>query len=110
MIFLSYSWNDVDCARTLERGLLGSGVSLWVDYRRITPDLPIEVQIHQAIEYSRGVVFLDSRRARASRWVRLEEGIAQHYRKPCIKWQTESGDIESIDHWLAKVHVWSGAG
>lgn len=94
MIFVSYSWVDASYVRILERGLLESRVSLWVDYRRITPDLPIEPQIWHAIERSQAVIFLDSGRARSSRWVRLERRIAREYSKPQMKWQPTTCNIE----------------
>ena len=105
MIFISYSWADTYFARVLERKLLDLGVRLWIDYKSIRSDQPIEHQIVHGIACSYGVVFIDSIKARSSRWVRLERELAQHYRKPCIEWLVGSGQIESIPQGLARLRV-----
>jgi len=99
MIFISYSWTDADYVRVLESRLLDSGIRLWIDYQRITPDLPLEPQINDGIGRSKLVVVVDSHQARASRWVKLEEKIALSYRKPCLRWQVGSNHIDSVFGW-----------
>jgi hypothetical protein len=92
---------DAHFDRILELRLPDSGIKFWVDYQRITPILPIEQQIDDGIERSLGVVFLDSRQSRVSRWVRMEEKIAVTYRKPCIKCRVGFSDVDVIREWTA---------
>lgn len=105
MIFISYSWADTYFARVVERKLLDLDVSLWIDYKSIRSDQPIEHQIVHGIAVSFGVVFIDSIKARSSRWVRLERELAKHYQKPCIEWLVGSSHIESISRGLARLRV-----
>jgi len=82
VIFLSYSWEDSQAARSLYRLLQQSGFETWIDFEQLDLRSDIVPQLETAVLASHALLFVDTPSARLSRWTQFEKAIAQSAKIP----------------------------
>jgi hypothetical protein len=85
MIFLSYSWEDSEAARSLHRELTESGLETWIDFEQLDLRSDIASQIEAAVRASHALLFLDTPNARLSKWAQFEKSIAETAQIPVLR-------------------------
>jgi hypothetical protein len=85
MIFLSYSWEDWEKARSIHRLLTQSGFQTWIDFEQLDLDSDIASQLKNAVLASQALLFIDSPNARLSQWARFERAIAKRAQIPVVR-------------------------
>lgn len=83
-VFISYSWSDAAFAQRVRSMVQAAGFRPWIDFERLDLEQPLEPQLSRAISSTDWIIFLDSPRARSSRWVQLELELANQMRKPIV--------------------------
>ncbi len=84
MVFISYSWADSDTAHRVADTLISAGVKVWIDYKEIDTQCPLESQILDGIQKSVLLIVISSTNSSKSRWVQFEINKALYLKKIII--------------------------
>jgi hypothetical protein len=85
MIFLSYSWDDWQAARSIHGLLRQSGFQTWIDFEQLDLQSDLASQLKTAVLASQALLFLDTPSARLSQWAQFERAIAESANIPVLR-------------------------
>jgi hypothetical protein len=108
--FLSYARSDRDMVAPVHDALNACGLDVWMDERRLSPDLPWREEVVAGIRGARAVIVAVTPRSRSSQACRQELTIARVERKPLLALILEAAEppfdavvVDSVDDLAARL-------